>query len=196
MSFIDAGYEILKRTGKSLTAEEITTIALDQGLISTTGKTPSATMSAQIYMDIRRKADNSRFVKVDRGKFELREWSIAPAKLTPSFRSLSFKDAAHKVLKIENRPLHTEDITDIALKKGLLKTTGKTPTATMGAQLYTDIRASQDRSVFVQLGKSRFGLREWGLEVIKEVKRCYLSAKEKGRLWVTQSIFWGSFMGH
>jgi len=67
MSFIDAGYEILKRTGKSLTAEEITTIALDQGLISTTGKTPSATMSAQLYMDIRRKADNSRFVKVDRG---------------------------------------------------------------------------------------------------------------------------------
>ncbi|MDY6893518.1 MAG: winged helix-turn-helix domain-containing protein, partial [Chloroflexota bacterium] len=144
MSFIDAGYEILKREGKSLTAEEITTIALNQGLISTTGKTPSATMGAQLYMDIKKNADISRFVKVDRGKFGLREWSTTHAGPAPPFRSLSFKDAAYTVLKEGNRPLRIEDITEIALEKGILKTTGKTPVATMGAQLYTNVKTSKD----------------------------------------------------
>jgi hypothetical protein len=65
-----------------------------------------------------------------------------------------------------------QDITDIALKKGWLSTEGKTPSATMGAQLYTDLKALQDKSAFIQLGKNKFGLREWGLEVIeKEVAK-------------------------
>lgn len=168
LSFAEAAYHILKRTGLSLSANEITSAALADGLISTSGKTPSATMSARLYIDIKRKGSSSRFVKVDRGKFGLREWAIrAPAEAS-TFRPLSFKNAAYKVLKAENRPLSVEDITNMALKKGLLKTAGKTPTATMGAQLYTDIKTLQDRSAFVQLGKNRFGLRKWGLEVMED----------------------------
>lgn len=165
MSFIAAAYQLLKQAGKPLSADEITSVALRQGLVSTTGTTPSATMSAKLYVDIKRRGQESRFVKVERGKFGLQEWSTSPV-LT--FRPLTFKDAAYKVLKAENRPLPIEDITDIALKRGLLRTAGKTPGATMGAQLYTDIRTLQDKSAFVQLGKNRFGLREWGLEVIKD----------------------------
>jgi DNA-directed RNA polymerase delta subunit len=168
LSFADAAFEILKKQGRPLSADEISSAALSEGLVSTSGKTPSATMSARLYMDIKRKGGDSRFVKVERGKFGLKEWVTSPAAIASSFRPLSFKDAAYKVLKVENRPLPTEDITNIALKKGLLKTTGKTPGATMGAQLYTDIKTLQNRSAFVQLGKNRFGLREWGLEVIKD----------------------------
>lgn len=40
----------------------------------------------------------------------------------------------------------------------------------MGAQLYTDIKR-QDQSPFVQLGKNKFGLREWDISVLKnEIK--------------------------
>lgn len=168
MSFSEAAYQILKRTGLSLSADEITSAALSGGLISTSGKTPSATMSARLYMDIKDKGNASRFVKAEKGKFALKEWPGLSSATTPSFRPLSFKDAAYKVLKAENHPLAIEGITDIALKKGLLRTTGKTPGATMGAQLYTDIKTLQGKSAFVQLGKNKFGLREWELEVIEE----------------------------
>lgn len=168
MTFAEAAYQVLKQTGKPLSAKEITAAALEQGLISTTGKTPSATMSARLYVDVKKKGNKSRFVKTDSGKFALNEWSEPPIRSTSEFRPSTFKGAAYKVLLCEKHPLGTEDITDIALKKGLLKTTGKTPNATMGAQLYTDIKNNRENSVFAQLGKNRFGLREWGLEVIQD----------------------------
>lgn len=172
LSFVEAAYQILKRKGHSLSAEEITSAALSGGLISTSGKTPSATMSAQLYMDIKNKGNVSRFVKAEKGKFALKEWPGPSSSTISSFRPFSFKDAAYKVLKAENHPLAIEDITNIALKKGLLRTAGKTPDATMGAQLYTDIKTLKGKSAFVQLGKNKFGLREWGLEVIdKEIEK-------------------------
>jgi len=168
MTFAEAAYQILKQAGEPLTANEITSIALERGMISTVGKTPSATMSSQLYVDVTRKGDDSKFVKVSRGKFALKEWSESPAAKTLEFRPLTFKDAAYKVLLTEKRPLRIEDITDIAFRRGLLRTVGKTPNATMGAQLYTDIKTNKENSVFAQLGKNRFGLREWGLEVIED----------------------------
>ena len=45
----------------------------------------------------------------------------------------SFKDIAFQILKEAGRPLHSNEITQIALKKGWLKTAGKTPEATMNA---------------------------------------------------------------
>lgn len=166
MTFAEAAYQVLKQAGKPLSANEITSIALEKGMISTVGKTPFATMGARLYVDIKRKGDESKFVKANRGKFALKEWSEFPIVGTSGFWPSTFKDAAYKVLFTEKRPLRIEDITDIALKRGLLRTAGKTPTATMGAQLYTDIKTRKENSVFAQLGKNRFGLKEWGLEVI------------------------------
>ncbi len=37
----------------------------------------------------------------------------------------------------------------------------------MGAQLYTDIKKFGDKSPFVQLGKNKFGLREWDISALK-----------------------------
>lgn len=168
ISFAEAAYQILKQAGEPLTADEITSAALEQGMVSTAGKTPSATMGARLYVDLKTKGDNSRFVKVNRGKFGLREWSTSSRITSDRFPLFTFKDAAYRVLMGENRPLSKGEIMDIALKKGLLKTTGKTPAATMGAQLYVDIKTLQNRSIFIQLAKNRFGLREWGLEILKD----------------------------
>ena len=51
---------------------------------------------------------------------------------------MQFKDAAYEVLKKANQPLHYKEIAFRAKADGLLESSGKTPEATMGAQLYTD----------------------------------------------------------
>lgn len=101
LSFIEAAYQILKREGKPLSAEQITSIALAENLIYTRGQTPSLTMSAGIYVDIDRKGENSRFVKVDRGKFYLREaGKLAKVVAEPTLPILPIvQESIHESLK-------------------------------------------------------------------------------------------------
>jgi len=168
MSFLRAAYKILKEEKKPLTSAEITGKAIAKNLIYTKGRTPSATMGANLYLDIIKRGENSLFTKVERGKFGLREWTQLADATFPHFRQNSFKEAAYKVLKSKNTPLNIQNLTAIAIEKGVLKTSGRTPKASMGAQLYMDLKKLKNKSVFVQLGKNRFGLREWGIDVIKE----------------------------
>lgn len=53
MSFLNAGIAVLKESGLELTAAEIARIALDRGLITSAGKTPDATLAAQLYTYVR-----------------------------------------------------------------------------------------------------------------------------------------------
>jgi hypothetical protein len=53
MSFLNAGIAVLKETGLELTAAEIAGIALERGLIESRGKTPDATLAAQLYVYLR-----------------------------------------------------------------------------------------------------------------------------------------------
>ncbi|MGQ9617124.1 MAG: winged helix-turn-helix domain-containing protein [Spirochaetota bacterium] len=166
-TFIEAAYQVLKEKGTPLSAEEITKIALDKNLIETSGKTPVATMGARIYKDIKRNGDNSLFTKIERGKFGLKEWKENQMG-QKVYKKGTFKGVAYDILKSENKPLSIQEITEIAKRRNLLASSGKTPESTMGAQLYTDIRQLGDRSSFVQLGKNKFGLREWDIDVLKE----------------------------
>ncbi len=68
----------------------------------------------------------------------------------------SFKDSAYQILKEVNAPLHSNDITDIALQRGLLVTAGKTPRATMNAQLIVDINKNREQSRFIKTAPSTF----------------------------------------
>lgn len=70
----------------------------------------------------------------------------------------SFKDIAYQILKETGKPLHSKEITKIALQRGWLKTAGKTPKATMNAQLIVDINAKKEKSRFVKTAPSTFGL--------------------------------------
>jgi len=62
-SFKDIAYQILKEVGKPLHSKEITKIALGRGWLKTAGKTPEATMNAQLIVDINKKGRNSQFIK-------------------------------------------------------------------------------------------------------------------------------------
>ena len=53
---------------------------------------------------------------------------------------MSLLDAAIQVLEEADNPLRAKEITERILSKGLWKTSGKTPAATVSARLYSDIK--------------------------------------------------------
>ena len=53
MSFLRAAISILKETGREMTATEVARIALARGLVESSGKTPGATLAAQLYVHVR-----------------------------------------------------------------------------------------------------------------------------------------------
>ena len=78
MSFKKAAEYILKNSDEPLSAQEIAEQALEQGILSSEGKTPEATMAAQLYVDIN-KNKKTKFKKVGRGKFSLKEQTDSSA---------------------------------------------------------------------------------------------------------------------
>lgn len=71
-----------------------------------------------------------------------------------------FKESAKKVLKDAKQPLHYREITRLAIESGYLETDGKTPEASMNAQLSMDIKNKADASDFVKTASSTFALNE------------------------------------
>ncbi|MBU4252014.1 MAG: hypothetical protein KKC39_04295 [Candidatus Omnitrophica bacterium] len=82
----------------------------------------------------------------------------------------SFKDIAYQILKEKGKPLHSKEITKIALSREWLKTTGKTPETTMNANLIIDIKSKGELSNFKKVGPSLFAINDKKLEVAEESK--------------------------
>ena len=114
-TFKDAAFEVLSKTDEPLNPIEITEIALKRGLLLTEGKTPAATMAAQLYMDIKKK--QSKFKKVGQGKFMLAKRissSSSPLILIEQQNSL-MREALHKKL-LEMDPYQFEFLVADLLK--------------------------------------------------------------------------------
>lgn len=101
-----------------------------------------------------------------------------------------FKDVAYQILNEVGKPLHSKEIANIALKKGWLKTAGKTPEATMNAQLVVDINKNGSKSRFIKTAPSTFDINPLAVdassmpEAKQEAKKqaiiSSLSSKQKG----------------
>jgi restriction system protein len=76
MAFLQAAEQVLRAAGAPLHYEEITRRALEQGLITTSGKTPAATLRGAIIADMRDHGSGSRFVRIQPGVYALREWHL------------------------------------------------------------------------------------------------------------------------
>lgn len=65
---------VLGRTQRSMSAREIVSFAMDQGLFSDriAGRTPHQTMKSKLSQDIRKSGDSCRFVRTAPGRFHLR----------------------------------------------------------------------------------------------------------------------------
>ncbi|CAM1354463.1 winged helix-turn-helix domain-containing protein [Tenacibaculum halocynthiae] len=69
-----------------------------------------------------------------------------------------FKNAAIKVLTESKKPLHYKEITRLAIEKGILVTQGKTPDASMNAQIITDINSKKSKSTFLKTSPATYDL--------------------------------------
>jgi len=69
---LDAAAQILAKAKEPMGCKEIVELAIAQKLWTTNGQTPSATLYAAISREISKKGKESRFEKVDRGRFQLR----------------------------------------------------------------------------------------------------------------------------
>jgi len=186
MKIKEAAITVLREARQPLTARVISDRILSAGLWKTTGKTPGATVAARLYMDIKTSGEKSPFVLVGPQTFGLRELGAKPvlpkpgrSRKTPSKPTVtepaaaeatageySFTDAAEKVLEQfgDKKPLHYRQITEKAIELGWIATEGRTPEATMYAQILTEIRRHQKRGKqprFVQHGRGYVGLSRW-----------------------------------
>lgn len=70
----------------------------------------------------------------------------------------TFKSSAILVLKKAGKPLHSSEITRLALEDGILVTEGATPEATMSAQLVMDVKNKGKASDFIKTSPGTFAL--------------------------------------
>lgn len=78
--------------------------------------------------------------------------------------SYSKVEAAFKILKEKRRPMTAKEIVDIAIRRGLIKTKGKTPDSTLRVDILLENRRrhKQNRERrFIAEGKSTFSLTKW-----------------------------------
>jgi len=179
MSVLSAAIEILKKAGSPLHAKDLASQMIAEGLWNSDGKTPAATVSARLYSGIKTNGDKSPFEKVGPQIFALKDSAgilndadettpdVQKAAEPPvSTTGFSFTDCAQKVLEAYGgkKPMHYKEITEKALQKGWLVMGGKTPDATMYAQVITEIKRQQkrgERPRFVQHGRGYVGLSQW-----------------------------------
>jgi hypothetical protein len=69
-----------------------------------------------------------------------------------------FKNAAIEILKDATEPLHYKEITKQAIDRGILVSEGKTPDASMNAQLITEVNSMGDASTFIKTAPATFAL--------------------------------------
>jgi hypothetical protein len=70
---LDAAVQILAKAKEPMSCKAIVEQAIKEGLWSTGGKTPHATLYSAVIREIARKGKDARFEKVDRGRFQLRK---------------------------------------------------------------------------------------------------------------------------
>ncbi len=175
MTFLQAAITVLSDVDAPLSVTEITRLALEGGLIETMGNTPRQTMAGVIASSIRREREGgplSPFFRVERGRYRLRQdddtlpYNFLENAVFGRFEDyLSYKEAALEVLEFEGRPLHTAEITGLAIEWGLINPQGMTPEASLAAQLYRDIQQNGSSSAFRREGPSIFSLAEWERDV-------------------------------
>lgn len=69
-----------------------------------------------------------------------------------------FKTAAIAILSQSKQPLHSKEITRLALEKGILETDGATPEMSMNSQIIIDMRKKGASSDFIKTGPSTYSL--------------------------------------
>lgn len=123
MSVRKAAQQVLKDAGEPLHVKEIAKRILGQQLWRTEGKTPDATVAAQLHSDLKKNGTNSAFELAAPNTFKLRDGfipsSIKPvASSTPTKDTLSFTESAIQVLTKSGgkKPMHRMNLCRICAR--------------------------------------------------------------------------------
>ncbi len=81
---------------------------------------------------------------------------------------LSLVAMAEQVLAQSSRPLHSIEIVEIAVQRGLLQCTAKTPDHSLQAAIWRNRQRLGDESPFVMIGSGRMGRKYWLRSKIKK----------------------------
>lgn len=144
MKLLEAARAALEVERAPRKAPEIVDRVMREGWWSTSGKTPAATLEAQLAVDIRERGHASLFQRTAPGTYALSEWGLdeyQPVRLRGdrANRTLLFLDAAESVLEERGEPTHYREVTAKAIEQGLIETSGRTPEATIYSQILTEI---------------------------------------------------------
>lgn len=191
-TFKEITFQILQETSSPLHSKEITAIALERGWLKTAGKTPEATMNAQLIVDINEKKQESRFLKVAPSVFALNTSLIqeitSPDEITEKIYNISANISTKQKGDIAEariaelitlygdtnlscyKPISDDDGIDLIIKeKGTLKT------------MYVQIKSrygSDPNEVFTATVKASNMIEHYSVGVIF----CYFDT-EQGDLW-------------
>ena len=186
MTWLEAAERVLRESGshKPMHYEEITRLAIKQGFIHPTGRTPAGSLTSLVGKDIRQRearGEPPRFVRHGQGLIRLaEELPSSPAAqierrnrpvrghtaaATRAAGSMSFADAAERVLRESGShdPMHYEEIANRGIAKGYIQSEGKTPAGSLNSIVGTDIRQREARGEpprFVRHGRGLIGLAE------------------------------------
>ncbi len=181
MNTLEAAFKILQDATEPLHYQEITKRILAAKLWKTHGKTPDATINARLAVDIKKKGAASAFRRTSGGTYTINssratatphQADLLRSEESPLYmrqpavgETLSFTDAAERILDaVGGKPVHYLDITRHALEHRMLDTSGKTPEATMYAQILTEVKRRQRRGEqqrFMILGKGMISSAKW-----------------------------------
>ena len=82
------------------------------------------------------------------------------AKKPAAGKRMSALDAAAQVLKEAKKPMGCKDLTEAILKRGLWKTNGKTPAATLYAAIHREIDRKGKEARFEKTARGMFAVRK------------------------------------
>jgi restriction system protein len=106
LSLSDAAVRVLTAAGEPLHYREITKRMLEQGLVESNSKTPDASLSAVLAVDLQRHGKASRFVRVGPAVYGLRSWDADAA--APSVETVAEADDEQQRVRIPLFPLYSE----------------------------------------------------------------------------------------
>lgn len=181
MTALEAALRVLQEEGKPLHYREITKRILAGKRWQCAGKTPEATINAQLAVSIKKGGKASPFRRAGRGIFSLNTERTDPVAHREAVcrsedralyvrgpktgEKLSFTESAYRILEAcGGKPMHYRDITRHALEHQMLDTSGKTPEATMYAQILSEVKRRKGRGEqqrFMILGKGMITLAKW-----------------------------------
>ncbi len=117
-------------------------------------------------------------------------------------REVSWRKAIERVLHEAGTSMHYKDIAEQIVVRGLRRSIGATPAATVSANLTTSINREGDRSPFIRTGKGEYAIRPGrpgesmpmapNVEEVPEEEKQYGVVTSFGMFWRREFVQWST----